>query len=466
MIMAGDITTAPTILPARIPERHPRAHRPSRALDRLRSTFKWLANLLMLLAVLAFLGFAVGPRLFNYRTQVMLTGSMAPEIKPGDVAVTRPIPLSALAVGDVITYAIPIADHRVVSHRIVSIARNPDRTFTVQTKGDALAIKDPWTAQFQDTRVWRVEAVIPKVGTAIRALRQPVVSEVMRFAAPGMLAFIALVAIWRRPAHPKGLPAQSASAIPFPRSPAQPVPSLTAPPIPRQETRPVPQPTTQPSPQPAARHAAKGAPPRTSKTPPAPADDAVATAVANVLGHAPVPSRTAVLELTGPELVGPGLAVPGPAGSGLARPEPSLSTGRFLIPLPEPIRQAASERLRLAGDELSGGDDALRNGEFRYAIGRHYRAMYHAARAVIFALNQGDDHERHGVLARNLPTRMDDVHGREAELTEARLLSNQAEYDPHPPGHPAWEEQARALSVTASRFVGACEEYAFSNGML
>jgi hypothetical protein len=53
---------------------------------------------------------------------------------------------------------------------------------------------------------------------------------------------------------------------------------------------------------------------------------------------------------------------------------------------------------------------------------------------------------------------------REAELTDARLLRNQADYDCYPVGHASWEMDARALAATAAAFLVAFEDFALTNG--
>src|SRR6478736_6871216 len=82
-----------------------------------------VGNLISLACALAFLAIAVGPHLFDYRTSTMLTGSMAPGINPGDMVVTQPKPTADLEVGDVISYQIPVEDHRVETHRVASIEK-------------------------------------------------------------------------------------------------------------------------------------------------------------------------------------------------------------------------------------------------------------------------------------------------------------------------------------------------------
>jgi signal peptidase len=127
----------------------------------------------------------------------MLTASMAPEIEPGDVTVVTPIPISEVTEGMVITYNIPIDDHRVVTHRVVSVERGPAGTITVQTKGDANEAVDPWDATLQGDTAYEVRAVLPEVGHVIQALRNPVVAPALLYGAPTLLVGWLLLSIWR-----------------------------------------------------------------------------------------------------------------------------------------------------------------------------------------------------------------------------------------------------------------------------
>jgi signal peptidase I len=157
----------------------------------------WLVRGILGLALLAFAVLAVGPHAFGYRTMTMLTASMAPEIEPGDVTVVTPIPISEVTEGMVITYNIPIDDHRVVTHRVVSVERGPAGTITVQTKGDANEAVDPWDATLQGDTAYEVRAVLPEVGHVIQALRNPVVAPALLYGAPTLLVGWLLLSIWR-----------------------------------------------------------------------------------------------------------------------------------------------------------------------------------------------------------------------------------------------------------------------------
>jgi signal peptidase len=157
----------------------------------------WLVRGLLGLAVLAFLGLAVGPHVFGYRTMTMLTGSMAPQIEPGDVTVVTPISVSEVTEGMVITYHRPIEDHSLVTHRVVSVQTGADGTVTVQTKGDANDAVDPWTATLQGDTAYQVRAVVPELGHLIQALRTPVLSQALLYGAPALLVGWVLMTIWR-----------------------------------------------------------------------------------------------------------------------------------------------------------------------------------------------------------------------------------------------------------------------------
>lgn len=164
----------------------------------VRIIVRGLATVLMVAAVLLFAGLAVGPHLLGYRTETMLSGSMSPAITPGDEAVDTPQPLAGLRVGQIITYHIPVSDHRVVSHRIIAVTRTGDGTVAVRTKGDANTTADQWTARLNGAQVWQVRAVIPHLGVLIGLLRGP---NLLRLFPLLLVVFAAdvLIGIWRRP---------------------------------------------------------------------------------------------------------------------------------------------------------------------------------------------------------------------------------------------------------------------------
>ena len=159
--------------------------------------YRWTVRLLITVAVLAFGVLAVGPHVLNYRTMTMLTGSMTGTINVGDVEIVTPLPVDEVTEGMIIAYHIPIDDHHLVTHRVVSVEHAADGTVTVQTKGDANDAIDPWTATLQGDTAYRVQAVIPDLGHVIEALRTPIVSQALVYGAPTLLAGWLLLSIWR-----------------------------------------------------------------------------------------------------------------------------------------------------------------------------------------------------------------------------------------------------------------------------
>ncbi len=157
----------------------------------------WLVRGLVALAVLTFALLAVGPHVLGYRTMTMLTGSMAPEINPGDVTIVTPLAVSEVTEGMVITYHRPIEDHSLVTHRVISVEQAADGTVTIQTKGDANEAADPWTATLDGDTAYQVRAVVPLLGHVIEALRAPVVTQALLYGAPTLLVGWLLLTIWR-----------------------------------------------------------------------------------------------------------------------------------------------------------------------------------------------------------------------------------------------------------------------------
>jgi signal peptidase I len=184
-------------LPPAVDKRSAAGHLAGTARRIVGLTAPWLVRGLLGLAVLAFLGLAVGPHVFGYRTMTMLTGSMAPKINPGDVTVVTPLAVSDVTEGMVITYHMPVGDHSVVTHRVVSVQSGPAGTVTVQTKGDANDALDPWTATLQGETAYQVRAVIPEIGHVIQLLRNPTIAPVLLYGAPTLLVGWLLLGIWR-----------------------------------------------------------------------------------------------------------------------------------------------------------------------------------------------------------------------------------------------------------------------------
>lgn len=151
----------------------------------------------VLVALAAAIGLGVLPHLGMYRTLTVLSASMKPTFSPGDVVVVRPEPMQSLRVGQVISYAVPVGVHQVETHRVVKIIRGKGTTSPViQTKGDNNTVVDPWTAQLSGDTVYRLQAVVPKAGYVINAMRGRIFHLVSVILIPSLLALTLLAKMW------------------------------------------------------------------------------------------------------------------------------------------------------------------------------------------------------------------------------------------------------------------------------
>jgi signal peptidase I len=157
----------------------------------------WAVRAIVVVAVVSFAGLAVGPHVLGYRTMTMLTASMSPVIDPGDVTIVTPLAVAEVTAGMVITYHVPIGEHQLVTHRVVSVEHGTDGSVTVQTKGDNNETIDPWTATLQGDTAYQVRAVVPEIGHVISALRTPAVATTLVYGAPALIAGWLILSIWR-----------------------------------------------------------------------------------------------------------------------------------------------------------------------------------------------------------------------------------------------------------------------------
>lgn len=162
---------------------------------------KWLTNTLLAAAIVVFAVFGLGPQSGQYRTLSILSGSMEPAFATGDAVISTPISTRELREGDVISYHAPVEGKPLVTHRVVRILRS-GRSPTVQTKGDANAAIDPWTAKLNEGTVWKQRASIPYAGHVTRALRHSAAKSVTVYALPLLVVCLLLFGIWRRPDAP------------------------------------------------------------------------------------------------------------------------------------------------------------------------------------------------------------------------------------------------------------------------
>jgi signal peptidase len=99
---------------------------------------------LVILGLAAIISIAVlVPRIAGATPYVILTGSMRPTLPPGTLVVVKPVDVTALRVGDVVTYQLESGEPAVVTHRVTGIATNLRGETRFITQGDANNAADP-----------------------------------------------------------------------------------------------------------------------------------------------------------------------------------------------------------------------------------------------------------------------------------------------------------------------------------
>jgi signal peptidase I len=133
-----------------------------------RALWSGTKKILAMVLVLAILGSAgVGVWALERGTWAVnpvLSGSMRPGFTVGGVVISQRIPVSELAVRDVIVFKNPNQPSEEMVHRIVQMTKGADGQLLIKTQGDANPVRDPWTLTIRGTSVYKVRWSLPLLG--------------------------------------------------------------------------------------------------------------------------------------------------------------------------------------------------------------------------------------------------------------------------------------------------------------
>jgi len=135
--------------------------------------------------VLVILALTLGLTLIMFKT-----GSMAPTIPAGSVALVHDIPAREVSVGDIVTLARP--NNLPVTHRVTSITPAAGETFAITMRGDANSSDDTTPYVVERARVVLVS--IPGLANVLVAFSQPFVMTGLSVAAAAVVTW----AYWPR----------------------------------------------------------------------------------------------------------------------------------------------------------------------------------------------------------------------------------------------------------------------------
>ena len=138
-----------------------RRRRPATVAGRVRTGI-WSVLVVVVLAAVGFAVFSVVSGAWTVTP--ILSGSMRPGLPVGGVAVSERVPVSSLAVRDVIIFQNPLKPDVTMVHRIIQLNFNSSGQAVVKTKGDANPVADPWTATLRGKDVYLVQFTLPLLG--------------------------------------------------------------------------------------------------------------------------------------------------------------------------------------------------------------------------------------------------------------------------------------------------------------
>jgi signal peptidase len=154
---------------------------------------RWSVNLVVTVVIAACAAWLL-PSLMGYSRYVITGGSMTGTYDKGSIVLEKPVPVSGLKVGDVITY-LPPADSGVsnlVTHRILEMKPAAGGGTLFTTKGDANPKPDPWHFTLVSQEQPVVQLGVPHAGWVLIALADRNTRMLVVGAPAAVIALIAL----------------------------------------------------------------------------------------------------------------------------------------------------------------------------------------------------------------------------------------------------------------------------------
>ena len=133
----------------------------------LKKIWNVLTTVLVVLMVIC-AAFLMGSRLLGYKCYTVISGSMEPQYKVGDLIYVKAVDVNTIKEGDVITFVLN-EDLVVATHRVVSVDGEHQRFYT---KGDANDIADSEPVHFKNV-IGIPRFSIPKLGYVSDFIQHP-----------------------------------------------------------------------------------------------------------------------------------------------------------------------------------------------------------------------------------------------------------------------------------------------------
>lgn len=150
------------------------------------------------LAVFVLIGVLFLPTVLGFSRYAIVGGSMSPTFDRGSAVFSQPEPVSALQVGDIITYLPPpdAGIDTLVTHRISDISEAESGELLFRTKGDANEEADPWTFSLDAETQNVVRFSVPYLGTVLTRLADPDLRRIAIGVPAGVIALGAVMELF------------------------------------------------------------------------------------------------------------------------------------------------------------------------------------------------------------------------------------------------------------------------------
>jgi signal peptidase len=151
---------------------------------RMGGTLLWVLAVIGALSGAVFVAHALG----WVQPLVVVSGSMEPEIRRGDLIITLPVPVAEVQVGEVTTLRNEVTG-RLVTHRVIAVNR-VGADYAIEMQGDANGVPDPapYRVNAADS-VLQPRVTIPAAGDVVLALARPTVAIPLAIAVLALIGF-------------------------------------------------------------------------------------------------------------------------------------------------------------------------------------------------------------------------------------------------------------------------------------
>jgi len=136
-------------------------------MEMMKKVWNVVSTILVILMVLGAV-FLMGSRLLGFQCYTVISGSMEPQYKVGDLLYVKAVDVNNIQVGDPITFVLN-EDLVVATHRVVEVDSENQRFYT---KGDANEIADAEPVHFNNV-IGVPQFAIPKLGYVSDFIQNP-----------------------------------------------------------------------------------------------------------------------------------------------------------------------------------------------------------------------------------------------------------------------------------------------------